>query len=103
MPEYLYGNIEFHRADRSPCIICGHPTSDCTDSATHNKQESLDGKKHKIIGVGLFPSLDDLTKHLVEQDIWADVQVNSELTKKVLLYRKGQKITLQQAREAGLI
>jgi hypothetical protein len=41
--------------------------------------------------------------HLVEQDIWADVQVNSELTKKILLYRKGQNITLQQAREAGLI
>jgi len=102
MPEYLFGNIEFHRADRTPCIICGHPTSDCT-AETHNKQEPLDGKKHKVIGVGLFSSLDERTMHLVEQDIWADVQVNSELTKKILLYRKGQNITLQQAREAGLI
>jgi hypothetical protein len=45
-------------------------------------------------------------KHLdftVEEDIYEERQLNPHYTAKVLLARKGQKISLDRARELGLL
>ena len=94
MSESLFGDIEIHYADRTPCPVCGHPTSDCTD-----------GKKQipvKPIGVGLFPSLDKDLTFLVEEDFYIDEIVADKTTRRMKRFTNGQIISLLLAREYGL-
>ena len=93
-PEYVLDNIRILRADRRPCIVCGHPTSDC---ATPNSQP------HHVIGVGIFKSLDQNLTFTVEEDVYEERQVNPHYKTKVLLARAGQKIPVDKARELGLL
>ena len=93
-PEYVLDNIRIVRADRSPCIVCGHPTGDC---ATQNSQP------HHVIGIGIFKSLDQNLTFTVEEDIYEERQINPHYKARVLLARAGQKIPVEKARELGLL
>lgn len=93
-PEYLYDGIRIARADRRPCIVCGHPTGDC---ATENS------KPHHVIGIGIFNSLDQKLTFTVEEDIYEERQINPHYTARVLVARAGQKIPVDKARELGLL
>ena len=93
-PEYLYGDIQLIRADRQPCIVCGHPTGDCAPS-DHPKDL-------KIFGLGAFPSLDDKQTFTVTEDVYAERQITPMYSAKVLQFKKGQIISLSTAREHGL-
>lgn len=92
-PEYILPGVRFVRADRQPCIVCGHPTGDCA---------SDESRPHNIIGMGTIPSMEDSQDFLVEEDIIVERQITPFTTSKVFLARKGQKIPLAKARELGL-
>ena len=92
--EFVFGSIPISRADRMPCPVCGHSTGDCTVSGAEPKH---------IIGFGIFKSVDKHLDFTVEEDIYEERQLNPHYTAKVLLARKGQKISLDRARELGLL
>lgn len=93
-PEYLFDGVRVVRADRRQCIVCGHPTGDC---ATPSSQP------HHVIGVGIFKSLDQNLTFTVEEDIYEERQINPHYTARVVLARAGQKISVDKARELGLL
>ena len=93
-PEYAFDNVRIVRATRTPCPVCGHPTGDCTtDSAA---------PRH-VIGIGIFNSIDKTLTFTVEEDIYEDRMINPHYTARVLLARKGQKISVDKAKELGLL
>jgi hypothetical protein len=93
-PEYLFDGIRVVRADRRACIVCGHPTGDCATD---------DSAPHHVIGVGIFKSIDKNLTVTVEKDIFEERQINPHYKAKVLLVRAGQKISVDKARELGLL
>lgn len=92
--DYVFGDIKIVRADRQPCIVCGHPTGDC---APEDHPEQL-----KIFGIGIFPSLDESQTFTVMEDVYEERQVAPRQTIKARLFKKGQIIPLSTAREHGL-
>lgn len=93
-PEYVFDNIRIARANRTKCIVCGHPTGDCsTSSSTPNH----------IIGQGIFKSVDEKLEFVVDKDVYEQRQINPHYTAKVLIVRKGQKISVTKAKELGLL
>lgn len=93
--DYLFGDLRVLRADRQPCIVCGHPTGDCRPE-DHPEQI-------KLFGLGLFPSLDNEQMFTVMEDVYEERQITPLHSGKVLKFKKGQKITLSTARENGLL
>lgn len=92
--EFLYGDIEILRHSQEPCIVCGHPTGDCTTEHA--------APQH-IWGVTEVPSLEDTTMILVEEDIVGYRQITPFTKGKVILARAGQKISVTRARELGIV
>jgi hypothetical protein len=92
--EVIFGDITITHADRSPCIICGHPTGDCAGSAD---------KPDHISGIGAFKSVDEKLTFLVEEDIWEERQINPFHQQKILIARKGRYISHAKAEELGLL
>ena len=94
MPEYIFGDIEILRATGEPCIVCGEPNGNCTPEGHTAPRQ--------IWGLGLFKSLDEKQTFTIMEDVFVEEQltVNQTITK--LLYRKGQIISLEKARELGL-
>lgn len=93
-PEYLFDDVRIVRADRRQCPVCGHPTGDC---ATPTSQP------HHVIGIGIFASIDKKLTFTVDEDIYEERQINQHYKARVLLARKGQKISVDKARELGLL
>jgi hypothetical protein len=93
-PEYLFDGISIVRADRQPCPVCGHPTGDC---ATKNSEP------HHVIGMGIFKTIDQKLTFTVEENVYEERQINPFYKAKVILARKGQKISVDKARELGLL
>jgi len=92
----LYGDIEIHRATREPCLVCGHPTGDCTPE-DHNPQDV-----HIAFAATESATLDDNRLIYVDEVIWGEKQISPFATAKVLLARKGQQVTLSRAKELGI-
>lgn len=91
----LYGDIPILRANREPCIVCGHPTGDCTPE-DHNPQNihiALAATESQTLGERLI---------YVDEDIWGERQISPFTTARVLLARKGQQVTLEKAKELGI-
>lgn len=93
-PEYIFDNVRLVRATRMPCPICGHPTGDCTADGAEPRH---------VIGIGIFNSLDKQMTFTVEEDIYEDRRINPHYTARVLVVRKGQKISVDKAKELGLL
>jgi hypothetical protein len=94
-PEMLFGDIPFFRANREPCIVCGHLGGDCTTSTAEPKH---------IIGVSSsFGSLSKDHKVLVEKDIVEETQITPFTKAKVLVARAGSYVTVERAKELGII
>ena len=92
----LFGDIPILKADREPCLVCGHPTGDCKP-ADHNPQDiyiafvdsNLESvKEEKLI--------------YVDETIYGERQISPYTTAKVVLARKGSFVTLQKAKELGI-
>jgi hypothetical protein len=93
-PEYLFDGISIVRADRQPCPVCGHPTGDCATKTS---------EPHHVIGTGIFKTIDQKLTFTVEENVYEERQINPFYKAKVILARKGQKISVDKARELGLI
>ena len=89
----IFDDVYLVEADREPCIICGHPTGDCTgDSEPPNK----------IAGFGVTQTLKEGQTFYLEQDIFTEKQITPFTKAKVLLYKKGSQIPLLEAERLGL-
>lgn len=92
----LYGDIPIARADREPCVVCGHPTGDCVPE-DHNPQNI-----HIAFAATEAETLKDVPLIYVDEDIWGERQISPFTTAKILLAKKGQQVTLEKAKELGI-
>lgn len=81
-------------ADRQPCPVCGHPTGDCSGNSPPPKQ---------IWGLASVPSMEKDQTILVEHDIYEERQITPFTTSRVLVAAKGKHVSLDKARELGLL
>lgn len=92
----LFGDIPILKADREPCLVCGHPTGDCKP-ADHNPQD---------IRIAFVDSnLENIKEEkliYVDETIYGERQISPYTTAKVVLARKGSFVTLEKARELGI-
>ena len=88
------GDYVVSMADRQPCLVCGHPTGDCT---------GLADKPDHIWGLGAIPSMEGSQTVLIEEDIYEERQITPYTKSRVLLAAKGKHVSLAKARELGLI
>lgn len=93
-PEILFDNVQIVRADRQACPVCNHPTGDCSVENS--------APKH-IVGAGIFQSIDNTLTFTVEEDVYEEKQINPFYKTRILLARKGQKISLMKAKDLGLL
>lgn len=86
-------NISISRADRQPCPVCGHPTGDCA---------SEDASPSHIIGFS-SSSGKSAVEFFLEEDVWEERPITQFTSAKVLVYKKGQSISQEEAERLGLI
>lgn len=92
--EYIYGDIEVTRATREPCIVCGHPTGDCSD---------VGAEPNHIFGAdSVMETVKQSQLVLVEETIYGTRQISPFTTAKVILAAKGTYVTLEKAKELGI-
>lgn len=89
-------NSSYLHADRRPCPVCGHPTGDCAGSSPESDIFFVTDNKY-------FDSLTDSQKILVEEDIYQERQISSYASIKVRLAKKGSYVTIDRARELGIV
>jgi len=95
-PEYVLNDIRIIRASRTPCIICGHPTGDCSDNSA--------AKPRQIIGDHMFQkSTIPQNEVLVLEDLFDTVQITNRTSTRVLVARAGTYISRDKAIEFGLV
>jgi hypothetical protein len=87
--------IPIHRADRSPCIVCGHPTGDCSPES-HEKVEIA-------FATQTLESFKDIQKILVEETVYENRQITPFTTARVIIVKKGSYVTVARAKELGII
>lgn len=92
----IYGDIPINRADRNPCIVCGHPTGDCSP-ADHNPQDI-----HIAFSNTNHETLTDLQTVYVDEDIYETRAITPYTNSTVLVVKKGQTISLKRALELGI-
>lgn len=90
----LGGEARLIRALREPCLVCGHPTGDCTGDAD---------PPHRVFGPDLFPSLGHEETFVVPEDVYREVQISKFTTTRVLVAAKGTTIPRSKAEELGLL
>jgi len=92
----VFGDIPILRADREPCLVCGHPTGDCTPE-DHNPQDihiALQDTNHE--------SRRQEKLIYVYETIYGEKQITAFTTAKVVLARAGTYVTVDKARELGI-
>ena len=92
----LFGDVSILRADREACIVCGHPTGDCTPD-DHNPQDV-----HIDLSDSRLESLKDEKLIYVDETIYGERQITPFTTAKVILARAGTYVTAERARELGI-
>lgn len=92
--ERLFDNVFISRADREPCLVCGHPTGDCSGEIEPPK---------KLVGLGIIESLQNKATVLVEEDIYEERQITPFFKNKVVIHRKGSYVTEEQAKNLGIL
>ena len=95
-PEYVLNDVRIIRAGRTPCIVCGHPTGDCSDNPSVAPRQ--------IIGDDMFRrSQKSESEVLVLEDLFDTVQITPKTSTRVLVARAGTYISRSKAIEFGLI
>lgn len=91
---YGIDGVRISPADRQPCPVCGHPTGDCVsgDSVT----------PVRIIGFATDLNGNEVPLHFVEEEVWEERQITPYTKARVLVYKRGDKITLSEAQRLGL-
>jgi len=93
LSNYGVDGIRISKADRQTCPVCGHPTGDCTDGVP---------PKH-IIGFDTSLSGGGGIKVFVEEDIWEEKPITPYTKARVLVYKKGESISQDEAKRLGLL
>lgn len=93
----IFGDISILRASAEPCIVCGHPTGDCTPDS-HNPQDI-----HISTTNNNLSSMKDEKLIYVDETIYGEKQLSSFATVKITLARAGTYVTVDRARELGII
>lgn len=99
-PEFPLSEIRYAKADRLPCPVCGHPTGDCAPDGFAPPRSSvlLRGE------VSNTKTSDELQPTvLVEEEIWGEKQITPFTRARVLLAAKGTYVTVEKARELGIL
>jgi len=86
-------DIKFARADRQPCVVCGHPTGDCA-TETSNPTHIIG---FDVAGQNKTPLV------FLEEDVWEERAITPYTKARVLVYKKGQSIGRDEAQRLGLI
>jgi hypothetical protein len=94
MPEYIFGDIEILRSNGTACIVCGDPTGNCVPEG-HIPPV-------KLVGLGIFDSLDSKQTFHVEEDFFVLEEVSAGVFTKVRKFAVGQVIPLLEARKYNL-
>jgi hypothetical protein len=81
------------RADRQPCPVCGHPTGDCSDGQPPKHIIGFDSSTSGGGGLTVF----------VEEDIWEEKPITPYTKARVLVYKKGESISQDEAKRLGLL
>jgi len=87
--------IDILRATREPCIVCGHPTGDC--SSSESKHDNI------AFATQVIHSMIDSQKILVEETVYENRQITPYTVTRVVIARKGSYITVAHAKEIGII
>lgn len=85
------------KADRSPCPICGHPTGDCVPNDAESPRIALADSGTRM------ESLKESQKILVEEDVFEDRQITPFTKITVRIAKKGSYVTLDKAKELGIL
>lgn len=93
-PEYLMPGVRILRAGRQPCIVCGHPTGDCSD-----RPEA----PITLFGEAAAKPVRREPDVFVTEDVYGEVQITPFTRTRVLLAAKGTYIGADKARELGLL
>lgn len=92
--ENLGQNVSILRATREPCLVCGHPTGDCTgDSLPPSKIAGLNG---------VIETLKAAQTVLVEEDVYEERQITPFTKARVIVHHKGSYVTLDVAKNLGI-
>jgi hypothetical protein len=92
--ENLGQNVSILRATREPCLVCGHPTGDCTGDSP---------PPLKIAGLnGVIETLKEAQTVLVEEDVYEDRQITPFTKARVIIHHKGSYVTLDVAKNLGI-
>ena len=95
-PEYALDGVRVVRASRTPCIVCGHTTGDCTGGTMV--------KPRHILGESMFEGKHSLgNDFLLTEDLHDTVNITPRTTTKVLVGRAGTYISREKALEFGLV
>ena len=87
--------IQIIRADRSACIVCGHPTGDCSPE-THEPLQIA-------FATEVLESFKDIQKILVEETVYENRKITPFTTARVILAKKGSYVTVERAKELGIV
>jgi len=94
--------VYLHRATRQPCIVCGHPTGDCSDHYGTDR-EAGDKNVIRIQFADVETPSKDEPQVLVREDIYQEVQLTSMTKTRVLVAKAGTYVPRTKALELGLI
>jgi hypothetical protein len=89
----LNGEVRIVRAGNGPCIVCGHPTGDCSGDLP---------APTALAGTHAYPSLGHGEIFVVADDVWEKRQITPFTEATVLVARKGAAIPMAKARDLGL-
>ena len=92
----IFGDIPILKADRESCLVCGHPTGDCTPEH-HNPQDI-----HIAFVNSNLETIKDEKLIYVDETIYGIKQITPYTTARVILARKGSFVTLEKAKELGI-
>lgn len=91
--------IPILRAGRDACPVCQHPTGDCIE---HDDYEPV-GINHIAFTDSTIETMKDVQTVLVEEDIYEDRQITPFTKTRVIIHHKGSYVTVDKAKELGII
>lgn len=87
-------DIRVSGASREPCPVCGHPTGDCVGAG--KAPESL-------IGSSPLETLKEIQTVYLDEDVVVEREIVPGKFTKIIKYRAGSQITVEEAKNLGLI
>jgi hypothetical protein len=75
-------------------MVCGHPTGDCAGEISEHV---------RVVGAEVFPSLQREDVFIVQENVYEERAISPFTTARVLAAAKGTAISIDRAKELGLL